>query len=163
MVADTDILSDFLWVRVAILPPDVRLVTAALVAVGLAALAVHRSGRDSLAVTCCWLYGSAILLATPVYAWYALPLAVLAIVAGRWEWLGVWAASYVAFVGWAHIGVQATGYGVAFLIVVAALVVRRRVNRTARGIVPCSEPPVLDRGPHRVPPARHTRSASQQR
>lgn len=108
------------------LPPGVRVVVAALVAVGLVAFAVHRSGRDSLPVTCCWLYGSAILLATPVYAWYALPLAVLAIVADRWEWLAVWAASYVAFVGWAHIGVQAAGYGVALLVVVAALVVRRR-------------------------------------
>ena len=146
------------------LPPEVRLVVAALLAVCLVALAVHRSGHDSVAVTCCWLYGSAILLATPVYAWYALPLAALAILAGRWEWLSVWAASYVAFIGWAHIGVQAAGYGIALAVVLAALVGRRqrsrRPGRLANGPEESwslSEPSTPARSGHLVPPAPHTR------
>ena len=49
-------------------------------------------------VTCCWLYGCSFLIATPIYAWYALPFVVLVIMAGRLEWLAVWAALYVAFV-----------------------------------------------------------------
>jgi len=146
------------------LPPEVRLVVAALLAVGLVALAIHRSTRDPLPVTCCWLYGSAILLATPVYAWYGLPLAALAILAGRWEWLSVWAASYVAFIGWAHIGVQAAGYGIALVVVVAALVVRRQRSlgpgRPARGLVgrpSLAGPSTPARRGHLVPPAPHTR------
>jgi hypothetical protein len=156
------------------LPAHVRLVVAGLAAVGLVALAVRRSSRDPLPVTCCWLYGSAILLATPVYAWYALPLAVLATVARRWEWLGVWAASYVAFIGWAHIGVQAAGYGLAFVVVVTALVVRwRRSTRTtqAPGALVSARSgdrsrlhaPVRDRSGYHEPPARRRRSASQRR
>jgi Glycosyltransferase family 87 len=144
------------------LPPELRLAAAVLVAVGLVALAVHRSTRDPVPVTCCWLYGSSILLATPVYAWYALPLAVLTIAAHRYEWLSVWAASYVAFVGWAHIGVQAAGYGIALVVVVAAQVVRWRASALEGGRS-MSEPSVPDRGEHLGPPARHTRSASRRR
>ena len=146
------------------LPPEVRLVVAVLLAVCLVALAIHRSGRDPLPLTCCWLYGSAILLATPVYAWYVLPLAALAILADRWEWLSVWAASYVAFIGWAHIGVQAAGYGMALVVVVAALVVRRRTSLGPGRLAKClegswsqSEPSTRARSGHLVPPAPRMR------
>ena len=159
---------------VLFLPPDVRLVVACLLAAGLVALAIHRSGRDPLPVTCCWLYGSAILLATPVYAWYALPLAALAILAGRWEWLSVWAASYVAFIGWAHIGVQAVGYGIALVVVLAALIGRQqRTSATeverllplslSREVGLSSRRWGLDRRGHREQLPRRTRPTSRQR
>jgi len=43
------------------------------------------------------LFGTALLLATPVQPWYGLPLAALAALAGRAAWLAVPAAAYPAF------------------------------------------------------------------
>jgi hypothetical protein len=53
---------------------------------------VVRSSREPVLLTCCWLYGCSFLIATPIYAWYALPFVVLVIMAGRLEWLAVWVA-----------------------------------------------------------------------
>jgi len=68
-------------------------------------------------------------VATPIYPWYAMPLLVLAVMARRWEWLSVWLAAYVAFVFDHDIAVQGVAYGLAMIIVVAA-VLRRRANRS---------------------------------
>ena len=57
-------------------------------------------------------------MATPVYPWYALPLAVLVIMSQRWEWLAVWAAAYVAFVFDHSVAVQVAAYGGALVVVV---------------------------------------------
>lgn len=111
------------------LPAAVRPVVAAVVAAALAVLALVRSGREPVAVTCCWLFGASLLVATPVYPWYALPLAVLVILSRRWEWLAVWAAAYVAFVFDHVVAVQAVAYGVGLVVVVAALVRRRGLSR----------------------------------
>lgn len=107
------------------LPEQLRTPVALLLAAGLAVLAVVRSGREPVLVTCAWLYGASFLVATPIYPWYALPLVVLAISARRWEWLAVWAAAYLAFVFDDLVAVQALGYGAA-LIIVSAVALRRR-------------------------------------
>ncbi|MEJ6906708.1 hypothetical protein, partial [Bradyrhizobium japonicum] len=86
-------------------------------------------------VTCCWLYGSNLLVATPVYPWYALPLAVLVIMSRRWEWLAVWAAAYVAFVFDHSIAVQMVAYGGALGVVVIVATLRR-VRLSRRTSVP---------------------------
>ncbi len=93
------------------LPAEVRPVVALGIAAALAAVAFARSARDPVPVTCCWLFGSSLLVATPVYPWYALPLAVLVIMSQRWEWLAVWAAAYVAFVFDHSTAVQVAAYG----------------------------------------------------
>ena len=107
---------------------------ALLVALGLAVLAVLRSGREPVLVTCTWLYGAGILVATPVYPWYAMPLLVLAVLAARWEWLTVWLAAYVAFVFDHLVAAQAAAYG-SSLIIVGVAVLRRGAIGSASQVV----------------------------
>ena len=111
------------------LPADARPVAALGIAAALAVLAFVRSGRDPVPVTCCWLFGASLLVATPVYPWYALPLAVLVIMSRRWEWLAVWAAAYVAFVFDHSVAVQVAAYGGALVVVVLATLRRARLSR----------------------------------
>ncbi len=63
-----------------------------------------------------------------IYAWYALPFVVLVLMAGRWEWLAVWPAMYVAFVFDRETYAQTAAYGLA-LVVVGVVSWRRRVGR----------------------------------
>lgn len=112
------------------LPSETRPLAAAGIAGALAVLAFLRSGRDPVAVTSCWLFGASLLVATPVYPWYALPLAVLVIMSQRWEWLSVWAAAYVAFVFDHSAVAQIAAYGTSLGVVVwstlrRALLIRR--------------------------------------
>jgi hypothetical protein len=81
-------------------------------------------------LTCCWLYGCSFLIATPIYAWYALPFVVLVIMAGRLEWLAVWVALYVAFIFDQETFIQTLAFGAALGVVVLAGYGRRR--RTGR-------------------------------
>ena len=90
---------------------------------------------EPILVTCCWLYGGCILLATPVYPWYALPFVVLVIMAQRVEWLSLWAAMYVAFIFDDWILVQGAAYAAA-LITVLVVGWRRRRERP----LPAAEP-----------------------
>ncbi len=100
------------------LPEHWRLPIAIVLAFACAVGAVVRSSREPVLVTCCWLYGCSFLIATPIYAWYALPFVVLVIMAGRFEWLSVWVALYVAFVFDHEILVQALAFGTALGVVV---------------------------------------------
>ena len=111
------------------LPAEVRPVVALGIAAALAAVAFARSARDPAPVTCCWLFGSSLLVATPVYPWYALPLAVLVIMSQRWEWLAVWAAAYVAFVFDHSTAVQVAAYGGALGVVAVVALRRIRLSR----------------------------------
>ncbi|MEX2290010.1 MAG: glycosyltransferase family 87 protein, partial [Mycobacteriales bacterium] len=56
-----------------------------------------RARPDDVAFPALLLFGSALLLATPVQPWYGLPLAALAVLAARPAWLAVPAAAYPAF------------------------------------------------------------------
>src|SRR4051812_31923718 len=109
-----------------LLPPEVRQDVAALLALTLAILAFSRTRRDPLALTCCWLYGAALLIATPTYPWYGLPLIALAALAHRPEWLAVPIASYLAYGSFGHDTRQGLIYLAAGVIVVSAITIRRR-------------------------------------
>lgn len=111
----------FVW-----LPEVARTPAALLVAGVLAVIALLRSRREPVLVTCCWLYGASILIGSPIYAWYSLPFVVIVIMAGRWEWLTVWAATYVAFVFDHETYAQTTAYGLALAAVVFFTLRRRR-------------------------------------
>ena len=100
------------------LPEHWRTATALLLAAVCAVVALLRSSREPVLVTCCWLYGCSFLIATPIYPWYALPFVVLVIMAGRLEWLAVWAALYVAFIFDHETLVQALAFGTALAVVV---------------------------------------------
>jgi len=80
-----------------VLPTQARQPVAVLLGAALAGYALWRCDRDRPERTAVWLFGGAILIATPAYAWYCLPLAALAVLAGRTEWLAVAAAGYLAY------------------------------------------------------------------
>jgi hypothetical protein len=111
-----------------VLPISVRQLAAGALAVGLALLALHRHGREPIAVTCCWLYGAALLVATPTYPWYGLPLIALAVLAGRFEWLVVPVAAYLAYASFGHEVRQGLIHLLAALVVVSAITARRYSN-----------------------------------
>ena len=107
------------------LPPTLRTGAALAIAAGLAVLALVRSGREPVLVTCCWLYGAAFLVATPTYPWYALGYVVLVLMAGRLEWLAIWPAMYASAAFYAEPWAKALPYALALAVVVT-------VSRTSR-------------------------------
>jgi len=93
-------------------------------AIALALLAIHRHGREPIAVTCCWLYGAALLITTPTYPWYGLPLIALAVLAGRFEWLAVPVAAYLAYASFGHELRQGLIHLAAALVVAVTITIR---------------------------------------
>jgi hypothetical protein len=112
-----------------LLPAQPRLLLAVALSVAVAALAAVRTDpwRPELAAT--WLFGAALLISTPAYPWYALPLVGLAVLAGRPEWLAVPVAGYVAYAGFRVPYLPGTAYAVAGLMVLAVTVHRRNSGR----------------------------------
>jgi hypothetical protein len=115
-----------------LLPPEARQLAAAVLALALAVLAFYRTKRDPLALTCCWLYGAALLIATPTYPWYGLPLIALAALAHRPEWIAVPIASYLAYASFGHDTRQGLIYLAAAVVVAGAITVRRRLVAESR-------------------------------
>jgi hypothetical protein len=142
------------------LPELWRMPVALALAACCAVLAVVRSSREPVLVTCCWLYGCSFLIATPIYPWYALPFVVLVIMAGRLEWLSVWAALYVAFVFVHETLIQALAFGTALAVV--ASVGFRRWNRTRRQSLAQETQPHAAPNPQNLtaaqPPSRGSRA-----
>ncbi|MEU4607398.1 glycosyltransferase 87 family protein [Kribbella sp. NPDC023972] len=106
-----------------LLPPGQRQLVAGVLAVAFAVLALR---RQPIAVTCCWLYGAALLIATPTYPWYGLPLIALAVLAKRPEWLAVPLASYLAYASFGNDTRQGLIYLIAAVVVVTAITIRHR-------------------------------------
>jgi hypothetical protein len=111
-----------------VLPPEARQLVAGVLAIGLALLAIRRHGREPIAVTCCWLYGAALLITTPTYPWYGLPLIALAVLAGRFEWLAVPVAAYLAYASFGHDVRQGLIDLIAAGIVVTTITLRHRAG-----------------------------------
>ncbi len=111
-----------------VLPPTARQLVVGVLAVALALLAIRLHGRQPIAVTCCWLYGGALLLTTPTYPWYGIPLIALAVLACRLEWLAVPLASYLAYASFGHEVRQGLIHLTAAVIVLIALWIRRRLT-----------------------------------
>lgn len=115
-----------------VLPPEARQLAAGLLAVTLAVLALYRHDREPIAVTCCWLYGAALLITTPTYPWYGLPLIALAVLANRFEWLVVPAAAYLAYASFGHDHRQGLIYLAAGAVVLSVITLRHRSVLTNR-------------------------------
>ncbi|MFI6829556.1 glycosyltransferase 87 family protein [Kribbella sp. NPDC050241] len=115
-----------------LLPPEARQLLAAALAIGLAALAFQRARHEPIAITCCWLYGAALLVATPTYPWYGLPLIALAALAHRPEWLAVPLASYLAYASFGHETRQGLIHLTAAVVVLTGLTLRHRSVTTKR-------------------------------
>ncbi|MEV6283532.1 glycosyltransferase 87 family protein [Kribbella sp. NPDC051770] len=104
-----------------VLPPEPRQLVAVVIAAALGLLALR---RGPTAVTACWLYGAALLLATPTYPWYGLPLIALAVLAARPEWVAVPIAAYLAYASAGHDVRQGLIHLAALLIVITATTLR---------------------------------------
>ncbi|MEV4170746.1 glycosyltransferase 87 family protein [Nonomuraea sp. NPDC049709] len=108
--------------------PDSWALPAALAVLTAAALLVLRRGdgrrpwRGALVVT-----GTAFLVFTPGYSWYALLVVALAALDGRWEWLGIPLAGAVSYLS-PQAGLGTAAYAVATLAVVAGCVARMVLN-----------------------------------
>ncbi|MFF4873353.1 glycosyltransferase 87 family protein [Streptomyces sp. NPDC000961] len=112
--------------------PDAWAVPAVVLGMTAVALTVwwrgdpERPWRGALVTT-----GTAFLLLTPGYSWYALLLVALVALDGRWEWLGVALAGATAYLGvpLAGYGAATTAYGIAAAAVCAGRWTRRRPDR----------------------------------
>ncbi|MFD7894943.1 glycosyltransferase 87 family protein [Streptomyces sp. NPDC059743] len=84
--------------------------------------------------------GTAFLVMTPGYSWYALLLIALVALDGRWEWLGIALAGAATYVTGRALGggTGTVAYALAAVAVLAGWAVRRR--RAAAGRSPESEP-----------------------
>ncbi|MEU6850054.1 glycosyltransferase family 87 protein [Actinacidiphila alni] len=119
--------------------PDGAAGPAAVAGVLAVALYVLRRGdpgrpwRGALTVT-----GTALLLTSPSYYWYALLIVGLVALDGRWEWLAVPLAGLALYAGDVLGSVpggnvlQASAYGAAALVVATGALARRRARNDAR-------------------------------
>ncbi|MFI8966172.1 glycosyltransferase 87 family protein [Streptomyces sp. NPDC053493] len=110
-------------------PPAVLLVMTAVALTAWWRGDPERSWRGALLTT-----GTAFLLLTPGYSWYALLLVALVALDGRGEWLGIAFAGAVAYLAGPAIGAGwVTGaYGAAALLVAAGWWARRKVPTPVR-------------------------------
>lgn len=121
-----------------VLPPQARAPVALVLGLVLVGLTLWRADADRPQSTAVWLFGGALLIGTPGYPWYALPLVVLAVLAGRPEWLAVAAAMYPVYALYRVPHLAGLAFGAAGLIVLAttlARAVRRSSGPLARGPV----------------------------
>ncbi|WSR66487.1 glycosyltransferase 87 family protein [Streptomyces sp. NBC_01198] len=126
------------YVLLRLVLPDSWALPAAVVAMAAVVVQVIRRGdperpwSGALVVT-----GTAFLLLTPGYSWYALLLVALVALDGRWEWLGTAAAGAVACLSRDTYPSAATGaYAIAAVAVLAGLAVRGRERNPGRRIGP---------------------------
>lgn len=122
--------------------PDRPLTGAMIAVMGAVALwAISRAGKaDAPQHAALVLYGSLLLVTTPSYPWYCLPLVALAVLARRLEWLSVPVAGYIAYAGSRVPPVSAVAYALAAAVVVIVAFRRRRSNRSSPSTTPCSDP-----------------------
>jgi Glycosyltransferase family 87 len=101
---------------------------------GATALAVWWRRPDPL-VGATVLYGTLLLLTTPVQPWYAVALAGVAVACGRAEWLAVGLAAYPVYARTVHdqsaVATGRVSYGLALLVVLAAAAWRWWRSRAA--------------------------------
>lgn len=90
----------------ALVLPDVAPLTQSVIAVLLAAavavLCLLRARTRPTAEVAVGLFGTALLIATPTYPWYVVPLLALAVLARRYEWFVLGVAAYGAYAFYDH-------------------------------------------------------------
>ena len=123
---------DSRYAVLALVVPDGLRAPVAVLAGAVLAVVAWRHGRsDDPAPTATWLLGAALLIATPTYPWYTLPLLGLAVLSRRWEWLAVVAAAYAGYSVYTEPVLVSLSYTAAAAVVLAATVLRRRhANRS---------------------------------
>lgn len=112
-----------------VLAPEARKPVALLLGLVLVGLALWRAQPDRPQDTAVWLFGGALLIGTPGYPWYCLPLVVLAVLAWRPEWLAVAAAIYPVYALYRVPHLPGIAFGLAGLIVLGTTWARRQRRR----------------------------------
>ena len=107
-----------------VLPAQWRKPVAVLLGLALVAWALWRTEPDRPQDTAVWLFGGALLIGTPGYPWYCLPLVVLAVMAGRVEWFAVAIAVYGTYALYRVPHLPGLAYCLAGLVVLVASRVR---------------------------------------
>lgn len=106
--------------------PESLLTPAMLVAMAAVAVwAVRTTRLDAPQHAALVLFGSLLLVTTPSYPWYSLPLVVLAVLAGRLEWLAVPVAVQVAYAVALAPPVRTIGYAMAAAVVIGVAIWRQ--------------------------------------
>jgi hypothetical protein len=127
--------SRFALLTWAIPEPVVTVVAVGLLA-AVGAIAARGSRHDEPWQSAALIVGSALILTSPTYTWYAVLLVVLVGLGARWEWLAVpalaYAAQYAGVLGLDVPLTQRLAYGTSLAVVCVGYLVRRR-NGTRPG------------------------------
>ncbi|GGW24080.1 glycosyltransferase 87 family protein [Streptomyces xantholiticus] len=137
-----------------VLPDTWALPAAVVVTVAVVACVVRhgdpeRPWSGALLVT-----GTAFLLMTPGYSWYALLPVALVALDGRWEWLVVAAAGAAKYVT-VHLDADGETIGTSAYVLAAAAVLAGWALRRSRGRQAPAAPPVSERASRTVAVGRH--------
>jgi hypothetical protein len=127
---------------IALLLPDVapqtQSVIAVLLAVAVAVLCIRQARSRPTAQVAVQLLGAALLIATPTYPWYVVPLLALAVLARRYEWFVLGVAAYGAYAFYDHAHLPGLFFTAAAVVVGGCAVVRAtsveaRIDRRGPG------------------------------
>jgi hypothetical protein len=117
----------------ALLLPDVdpltQSVIAVLLAAAVAALCIRQARSRPTSEVAVVLLGAALLIATPTYPWYVVPLLALAVLARRYEWFVLGVAAYGAYAFYDHAHLPGLFFTVAAVVVGGCTLVRTRHGR----------------------------------
>ncbi|MEU4271800.1 glycosyltransferase 87 family protein [Streptomyces sp. NPDC026092] len=129
-----------------VLPPSLALPALAVVLLAVCAWVVRRGDPERPWSGALLVTGTAFLLLTPGYSWYALLLVALVALDGRWEWLLVAVAGAAKYVtGLAFSDANAVGtiaYAVAAVAVLVGAVTRRKTFVIGPDVAPTAPPGV---------------------
>jgi len=123
---------------IALLLPDVapeaQSVIGVLLVAAVAVLCVLRARTRPTAEVAVWLFGTALLIATPTYPWYVVPLLALAVLARRYEWFLLGVAAYGAYAFYDHLHLPGLFFTAAAMLIGAcglwrAMSSQRRADR----------------------------------
>ncbi len=113
---------------IALLLPDVapraQSVIAVLLAAAVAVLCILRARTHPTAEVAVWLFGTALLIATPTYPWYVVPLLALAVLARRYEWFVLGVAAYGAYAFFDHLHLPGLFFTAAAAVIGACAILR---------------------------------------
>ena len=129
-----------------VVPRHLRQPAALILMLALTLAVLWRVTPDRPEYVALWMYGGSLLISTPEYPWYCLPLFALAALARRPEWLALGIATQVAYVeghsttppGWIYLA--------AGLVVLACTWWRSVARRTT----PAAPPPVAEMVPRQT-------------
>jgi len=109
--------------------PQAQTAVAVLVALGVAVLCVVRARAQPTAEVAVWLFGTALLIATPTYPWYVVPLLALTVLARRYEWFVLAVAAYGAYAFYDHLHLPGLFFTAAAVVIGACAVWRTAAQR----------------------------------